>query len=80
MDSPCADAARSAPRSSAIRFARHAAPIRIESLRGFPSDGDDIGDAADGGSSLLSSWTLAERRAAGRDEIEIVGSSQIDGE
>ena len=28
-------------------------------------------------SFLLSSWTLAERRAAGRDEIEIVGSSQI---
>ena len=28
-------------------------------------------------SFLPSSWTLAERRAAGRDEIEIVGYSQI---
>ena len=56
MDSPCPDAARSAPRSSAIRFARHAA---IESLRGFPSDGDDIGDAAADGSFLSSSWTTS---------------------
>ena len=76
VDSHCPDAARSAPRSSAIRFGRHAAPNEIESLRGFPSKGDDIGDAADGESFLLSSWTLVERRAAGTDEIEIVGNSQ----
>ena len=42
MDSHCPDAARSAPRSSAIRF---------------PSDGDDIGDTAAGGTFLSSSWT-----------------------
>jgi hypothetical protein len=59
VDSPCPDAARSAPRSSAIRFARNAAPNKIESLRGFPSDGDDIGDAAAGGSFLSSSWTTS---------------------
>ena len=38
---------------------------------------DDIGDAAKGVSFLLSSWTLAERRASGRVEIEIVWYSQI---
>ena len=74
MESHCPDAARSALTSSAIRFARHVAPNRIETLRGFPSDGDDIGDAAAGGSILPSFFP------AGRDEIEIVGSSQIDGE
>jgi hypothetical protein len=51
---PCPDAARSAPRSSAIRFARHASPNTIESLRGFSSDGDDVGDTAAGGSFLPS--------------------------
>jgi hypothetical protein len=80
VDSHCPDAARSATRSSAVRFARHAASNRIESLQGFSSDGDDIGDTAAGGSFLPSPRTLAERRAAERDEIEIVGSYQIDGE
>jgi hypothetical protein len=57
---PCPDAARSAPRSSATRFARHAAPNRIESLQGFPSDGDDVGDAA-AGESFLPSFLRSKR-------------------
>ncbi len=82
MDSHCPNKAQSAPRSSAIRFARHAASNKKESLLRFPSDGDDIGDTAAGGSFPTfppPSWTLAERRAAGRDEIKIVGSNQING-